>query len=93
MGVVLLFAKYVFYIIIILVLYTISTYSFVRLTIFGLLRLSFFFWAGDGDDFWIVLTPAFTGDDISLFVGGGAPFAPFVMAFVAFMSFANNNKL
>jgi hypothetical protein len=53
------------------------------LTIFGLLRSSFFFWAGDGDDFWIVLIPAFTGDDISLFVGGCAPFAVFVMAFVA----------
>jgi len=40
-----------------------------------------------------VCTPiAFTGDDISLIVGGG-PFAPFVRAFVAFMSFANNNKL
>jgi len=33
-----------------------------------------------------------TGNDISLFVVV-APFAPFVMVFVAFMMFANNNKL
>jgi hypothetical protein len=42
--------------------------------------------------FSIVPPPAFTGDATSLFVGG-APFAPYVMTFVAIMLFGNNNKL